>query len=28
VQQNIDAFVAEQLILLSDFHPGFHGHEK
>ena len=27
-QQNIDAFVAEQLILLSDFHPGFHGHEK
>lgn len=28
VQQNIDAFVAEQLILLSNFHPGFHGHEK
>jgi len=28
VQQNIDAFAAEQLILLSDFHPGFHGHEK
>jgi predicted Fe-Mo cluster-binding NifX family protein len=27
-QQNIDAFVAEQLILLNDFHPGFHGHEK
>lgn len=27
-QQNIDAFIAEQLILLSDFHPGFHGHEK
>lgn len=28
VQQNIDAFVAEQLVLLKDFHPGFHGHEK
>ena len=28
VQQNIDAFIAEKLILLSDFHPGFHGHEK
>ena len=27
-QQNIDAFVAEQLVLLKDFHPGFHGHEK
>ena len=27
-QQNIDAFIAEKLILLSDFHPGFHGHEK
>lgn len=27
-QQNIDAFSAEQLILLSDFHPGFHGYEK
>jgi predicted Fe-Mo cluster-binding NifX family protein len=28
VQQNIDAFVAEQLVLLHDYHPGFHGHEK
>lgn len=28
VQQNIDAFTAEQLVLLSDFHSGFHGHEK
>jgi predicted Fe-Mo cluster-binding NifX family protein len=28
VQQNLDAFEAEQLILLNDFHPGFHGHEK
>ncbi len=27
-QQNIDAFIAEKLIVLSDFHPGFHGHEK
>lgn len=27
-QQNIDAFVTKQLILLSDFHPGFHGHEN
>lgn len=27
-QQNIDAFLAEQLVLLSDFHPGFHGHEE
>lgn len=27
-QQNIDAFLAEKLILLSDFHPGLHGHEK
>lgn len=27
-QQNIDAFAAEQLILLSDFHPGLHGDEK
>lgn len=28
VQQNIDALIAEQLVLLSDFHPGFHGHGK
>lgn len=28
VQQNVDAFVAEQLTLLSEFHPGFHGHGK
>ncbi len=28
VQQNIDAFVDEKLALLSNFHPGFHGHEK
>ncbi len=27
-KQNIDAYEAEQLVLLSDFHPGFHGHEK
>ncbi len=27
-RQNIDAFIAEQLVLLSDFHPGFYGHEK
>lgn len=27
-QQNIDAFTAEKLVLLSDFHLGFHGHEK
>lgn len=27
-QQNIDGFAAEQLSLLKDFHPGFHGHEK
>jgi len=27
-QQNIDAFVAEQLVLLKEFHPGFHGHAK
>lgn len=24
-KQNIDAYVAEQLELLTDFHPGFHG---
>ncbi|MEA4832410.1 hypothetical protein SDC9_79991 [bioreactor metagenome] len=28
VKQNIDAFNAEKLVLLDDFHPGFHGHEK
>lgn len=28
VQQNIDAFAAEELMLLSSFHPGFHGHER
>ncbi len=28
VQQNIDAFIAEQLTLLNDFHPGFHGHGR
>jgi len=27
-QQNITAFEAEKLVLLKDFHPGFHGHEK
>lgn len=27
-KQNIDAFEAEQLILLNDFHPGFHDHGK
>lgn len=27
-QQNIDAFTMDQLALLSNFHPGFHGHEK
>lgn len=28
VQQNLDAYAAGQLVLLSGFHPGFHGHEK
>ncbi|MGI6316544.1 MAG: NifB/NifX family molybdenum-iron cluster-binding protein [Christensenellales bacterium] len=28
VQQNIDAFLAEKLDLLKDFHPGFHGRGK
>lgn len=27
-QQNIDAFIANKLVSLSDFHPGFHGHVK
>ena len=27
-QQNIDAFAAEKLSLLTDIHPGFHGHGK
>lgn len=26
-QENIDAFLANKLVLLKDFHPGFHGHE-
>ena len=25
-KQNIDAILADQLSLLSEFHPGFHGH--
>ncbi len=28
LQQNIDAFIEGKLVLLNDFHPGFHGHEK
>ncbi|MCE5196168.1 MAG: NifB/NifX family molybdenum-iron cluster-binding protein [Negativicutes bacterium] len=27
-KQNIDAYLAGQLISLSDFHPSLHGHEK
>ncbi|MFA7673763.1 MAG: NifB/NifX family molybdenum-iron cluster-binding protein [Clostridia bacterium] len=27
-QQNINAFIAGQLVLLIDFHPGFHAHGK
>lgn len=27
-QKNITAFIAQKLVLLSEFHPGFHGHEK
>ena len=27
-QYNIDEFLAERLLLLNEFHPGFHGHEK
>jgi len=27
-QQNIEAFKAEQLSVLNDIHPGFHGHER
>lgn len=27
-QQNLEAFAAEKLELLSVFHAGFHGHEK
>lgn len=27
-QHNIEAFLAKQLSPLSEFHPGFHGHEK
>ena len=26
--QNLEAFATKSLVLLSDFHPGFHGHEK
>jgi predicted Fe-Mo cluster-binding NifX family protein len=25
-KENIDALLADQLLLLGDFHPGFHGH--
>lgn len=28
VLDNIDAFVSGKLDLLSEIHPGFHGHEK
>ena len=27
-QENIDAYKAEQLVPLNEFHKGFHGHEK
>ncbi len=27
VRQNIDAFKEDKLVLLSDFHPSFHGNE-
>ncbi|MGE4485110.1 MAG: NifB/NifX family molybdenum-iron cluster-binding protein [Oscillospiraceae bacterium] len=27
-QQNIDEFEAGRLVLLNEFHPGFHGHAK
>ena len=27
-KQNIDAFLADKLVLLSEFHQGFHGHAK
>ncbi|MGE4354530.1 MAG: NifB/NifX family molybdenum-iron cluster-binding protein [Oscillospiraceae bacterium] len=27
-QKNIEDFLADKLALLSEFHPGFHGHEK
>ena len=27
-QENIDAFTAEKLVLLNDFHSGFHGSGK
>lgn len=26
VRQNIDAFVSDELVLLNEFHKGFHGH--
>lgn len=28
VKQNIDAFCAEKLSLLTEIHPGFHGNEQ
>ena len=28
LRQNLEAFAAKSLVLLSDFHPGLHGHEK
>ena len=28
IKENLEAFAAKRLVLLSDFHPGFHGHEK
>ena len=28
IKENLDAFAAQRLVLLSDFHPGLHGHEK
>lgn len=27
-KENIDAYFAEQLTVLSEIHPGFHGHEQ
>lgn len=26
LRENLDAYLSEKLVLLSDFHPGFHGH--
>lgn len=28
VKENIEAFLADQLVLLAEFHEGFHGHNK